>query len=130
MGVRDEASQRRFAASASQSLALVLRTTRKGHDRRRNDHTRGFKQLVERQWTKDSVKELLIKDLLKRAYGKDSTEKATANEITAVYDSINKHTSTHWGIHVPFPSEEEVMRSKPFINIHNTRHNARLLCVL
>ena len=67
---------------------------------------------VERQWTKDSVKELLIKDLLKRAYGKDSTEKATANEITAVYDSINKHTSTHWGVHVPFPSEEEISRSQ------------------
>ncbi len=67
---------------------------------------------VDRPWTEKSVKELLFKDLLFRAYGHTSTTKASTKEISEIYEVLNRHTSQNWGIHVPFPSDEEIMRSQ------------------
>ncbi len=61
---------------------------------------------IERHWTKLTIKDLLWKDIASRAFGAESTEDLETEQITAVYDVINKFTSTHWGIHIPFPSME------------------------
>ncbi len=63
---------------------------------------------VERNWTLLTIKELLWKDIARRAYGVDSTEDLKPQQITDIYDTINKFTSTHFGVHVPFPSMESL----------------------
>jgi len=66
----------------------------------------------ERNWTLLNIKNLLWKDIAKRAYGLDSTEDLTPPQITEIYDTINKFTSTHWGVHVPFPSMESLAEKR------------------
>lgn len=55
-------------------------------------------------WTMMQVKEMLWKPVLKALRHKDSTTKMDKQEITIVYDTINKILGERFGIHIPFPS--------------------------
>src|SRR3990167_10868598 len=66
------------------------------------------KFVIDTPATKYTVKELMWKPLQLALTGKESTTKLLKKEeIDLVYESINKFTSENWGIHIPFPSQEE-----------------------
>lgn len=66
-----------------------------------------LKEKVDLDWTKDMVKELLWRPSQKAILRKRSTtELNKQEEITRVYDHLNRHISEKFGIHVPFPSHE------------------------
>lgn len=65
-----------------------------------------FFQEMEADYTEEMIRGLFRK-YAKVKYGKDSTAKLNRNEITAIYDEINRHVSK-LGIYLAWPSEEEV----------------------
>lgn len=64
-----------------------------------------LKHTVELDWNKDSVKELIWRPVQEALIKKRSTtalDKVT--EIDLIYEHINRHIGTNFGIHVPFPT--------------------------
>ena len=60
------------------------------------------------EWNKVRVKELLWRKLQKSITGKESSTKLTTKELTEVYDVLNKALGEKLGIHVEFPSYEQM----------------------
>src|SRR3990167_7615419 len=67
-----------------------------------------LKPEVEIPWTARNVKEFLWRPVQKIQLGKDSTTDLTTKEIDVVFETVNRHLAKH-GIHIPFPSIEEIM---------------------
>ena len=58
-------------------------------------------------WNTYSVKEYLWRPIQKAMVQKGSTtELDKTNDITQVYETLNRHLGDKFGIHVPFPSNE------------------------
>jgi len=57
--------------------------------------------------TEEFVKEVW-RDIQFSLYGVRKTSKATTAQITGTYDVFNKFWGEVWGIHVPFPSLDEL----------------------
>tara|TARA_Y100000034_G_C6594633_1_gene258436 strand:- start:58 stop:375 length:318 start_codon:yes stop_codon:yes gene_type:complete len=57
-------------------------------------------------WTKESVKEHLWRTAQTYMFSKKSTTELSTDEISQVYEVVNRHIAKH-GISVPFPSTEE-----------------------
>lgn len=66
-----------------------------------------LKPSVEISWTKENVKEYIWKPIQKALKLKDSTSKLDTKEVSMVWEIINRHFGTKFGIHVPFPTEEQ-----------------------
>lgn len=64
---------------------------------------------VEIPWSGGSVKEYLWRPIMKAQLNKQSTTKLTTVEIDEVFDTINKFFGEHFGLHMPFPSIEEII---------------------
>lgn len=62
-------------------------------------------------WTSKNIKEYLFRPIMQAQLGKDSTTELTTKEIDQVFDVINRHLGEKFGVHVPFPSEEEIINS-------------------
>ncbi len=74
------------------------------------DVKKTLRQDVEIPWTPYMVKELLWRPVQKQMIGKDSTANLLKKkEIDDIYDVINLHVGNRTGVHVPFPSIEELM---------------------
>ena len=58
-------------------------------------------------WTKESVKEVLFRPIMKAMYEKHSTTELERTEVSDVWDVLNRHLGEHFGVVVPFPSEDE-----------------------
>ena len=58
-------------------------------------------------WNKYSVKELIWKVLQKPITGKESTTKLKKDEITKVYDVMNKLLGERFGFNVEFPNKDK-----------------------
>ena len=56
--------------------------------------------------TKNALKEVVWKPLLKIISGKDSTTKQDTKETQKVFDAMNKWLGQEFELHVPWPSEE------------------------
>lgn len=61
---------------------------------------------VDRPWTETSVKELMWRPIQKAMLDKESTTGLERSECSKVYEVLNRHLGTHFGVHVPFPSED------------------------
>ena len=59
-------------------------------------------------WTKDSVKELLWRPLQEAAVDKHSTTALEVMEVDRVYSILDRHISSNFGVHVEFPSKEQM----------------------
>lgn len=66
--------------------------------------TKVLKHDVEIPWTKETVKELIIKPVVAALYKKDSTTKLTTKELSQVVVVIEKHLSEKTGVSIDFPS--------------------------
>ena len=55
-------------------------------------------------WSESKVKEDIWRVVQVAALGKESTTKLETNEVSKVYDIVNRHISQTFGIFVPFPN--------------------------
>lgn len=61
--------------------------------------------------TPDNFKEMIWRPVLEATYpGIHSTRELASNEIDDVVDALSVGLSEQFGVHVPFPSEEDVRR--------------------
>src|ERR1044071_6647334 len=66
-----------------------------------------LKPEVEIPWTKESVKDHLWRPVQDLYLKKDSTTELTTDEITKVYEVLNRFLAEKHGISEPFPSIEQ-----------------------
>lgn len=67
---------------------------------------------VDIPWTQDLVKNVLWRPIQEAMLEKHSTTQLEINEVSRVYDVLDRHISSHFGVHVPFPSEEELAQKR------------------
>lgn len=73
------------------------------------DMRKTLKPGVEIPWGPVAIKEFLWRPIQEAQLGKHSTTELTTVEIDAVFDTINKHLGERFGLHVAFPSVEELI---------------------
>jgi len=81
------------------------------------DMKRVLKPSVDISWTPESVKEYLWKGVQDAMFQKKSTTELNTDEITKIYEVINRHTAEKHGISIPFPSIESLMFDKLIDNL-------------
>jgi hypothetical protein len=59
-------------------------------------------------WSEEKVKSDIWKVVQLAAIGKESTTKLETNEVSEVYDVINRHISSTFGLFIPFPSKSNL----------------------
>ena len=64
---------------------------------------------VDVPWTPATVKQWLWKPVQMAQLEKESTTELTTAEVNKVYETINRLMGDKFGLHVPFPSDEESM---------------------
>jgi hypothetical protein len=69
------------------------------------DMKKVMKPEVDIPWSKDAVREHLWRPIMTAVTDKTSTTKLTRDEVTEIYDVINRHMAQKHGIVVQFPSE-------------------------
>lgn len=57
-------------------------------------------------WSTDSAKEYLFHPIMKALTGLDTTKKLNTEQLTKVYETLNRHTAEKFGISLPFPSKD------------------------
>lgn len=68
-----------------------------------------LKPEVNIDWNDKMIKEYLWRPVQEVQLGKKSTTELTTVEIDKVFDTINRHLGEKFGLHVPFPSIEEII---------------------
>lgn len=64
-----------------------------------------LKEKMELDWSKESIKELLWRPAQRAILGKHSTTELDKHEdISLIYDHLNRHLGEKFHLHVPFPS--------------------------
>lgn len=64
---------------------------------------------VEIPWNKDMVKNYLWRPIQQAQIGKESTTELETQEIDQVFETLNRHLADKFGVHIPWPSIEEIM---------------------
>lgn len=65
---------------------------------------------VDIPWSAYNVKENLWRPVQEAQLGKKSTTKLTTKEIDVIFDTVNRVIGERTGIHVPFPSIDQVAK--------------------
>lgn len=73
------------------------------------DQRRVLKESVMIPWSPEAIKERIFKPILEIQTTKKSTTEMTTKEIDLIFDTINRHLGEKFGLHVAFPSIEELM---------------------
>lgn len=73
------------------------------------DMRKTLKPGIEIPWSGPAVKEFLWRPIQEAQLRKHSTTELTTKEIDEVFDTINKHLGEKFGLHVAFPSVEELI---------------------
>lgn len=73
------------------------------------DMKRVLKPEIAIKWTPEAVKEYLWKPIMEAMFQKKSTTELNTNEITKVYEVLNRHSAEKFGIGIQFPSVESLM---------------------
>jgi len=73
-------------------------------------------------WNATLIKELIWRKVQLASYKKKSTSDLTSGELQVMWETINRHIGEKFGIHVPFPSLEDLVeqdrRMKPEYPVH------------
>ena len=69
-----------------------------------------LKPSVSISWGKASAKEYLWRPFQFALLQKKSTRNLTTDEVSKVYDELNRHLGEKFGLHVPFPSIDELAK--------------------
>jgi len=62
--------------------------------------------VVDVNWSSHTVKEIMWKGIQKALLNKTSTTKLNRNEVTKVYETLNRMLAERYGIYVEFPSRD------------------------
>lgn len=62
---------------------------------------------VEIPWQQETVKDTLWRRIQVAILGKESTTKLNADEVSRVYDTLNRWTGATFGVSVQFPEKKE-----------------------
>jgi len=54
-------------------------------------------------WSPENAKELLWRPIQEALLDKDSTTELDSDQVSKIYDVINRHLAEKTGVHVPFP---------------------------
>lgn len=73
------------------------------------DMRRVLRPSIDIPWSKESICEFLWKPIMDFQLRKESTTELTSKEVDEIYDTLNRHIGEKFGVHVPFPSEEELI---------------------
>ena len=73
------------------------------------DMKRTLKQDVDIPWDGKTVKEYLWRPVQSAQLGKKSTTELSTKEIDQVFDTLNRHLGQKLGLHVAFPSIEQII---------------------
>ena len=73
------------------------------------DMRKTLKPGIEIPWSGPSVKEYLWRPIQTAQLNKQSTTELTTVEIDQVFDTINRHIGEKFGLHIPFPSIEDII---------------------
>lgn len=73
------------------------------------DMKKTLKPEIDIPWSDGSVKEFLWRPVQVAQLNKKSTTQLTTKEIDEVFNTINRHIGEKFGIHIPFPSIEELI---------------------
>jgi len=57
-------------------------------------------------WDGELIKKLIWKTVQETMTDKKSTSKLDTKEVSEIYEVINRHTASKFGVSVPFPSRE------------------------
>ncbi len=71
------------------------------------DMKKVLKPEVEIPWSVSSVKEFLWRPIQEIITGKESTTKLDRKEVSEVYEPLNRHIASKFGVVVPFPDRNE-----------------------
>ena len=71
------------------------------------DMKKTLKPEVDIPWNKDMVKEHLWRPIQEIVLDKESTTELDTSEPSKVYDVLDRHLGEKFGIHVPWPQDEE-----------------------
>ena len=73
------------------------------------DMRKTLKPEIDIPWSGPAIKEFLWRPIQTAQLDKRSTTELTTVEIDQVFDTINKHLGEKFGLHVPFPSINEII---------------------
>jgi hypothetical protein len=65
-------------------------------------------------WSPEAVKEKLFKPVMSATLGKEHTSKLEPAEVSIIYESLNRATSSTMGISVPFPDKYSQMQEQVY----------------
>jgi hypothetical protein len=74
------------------------------------DMRKTLKPEVDIPWTPENVKNHLWRPIQEAQLGKESTTKLSKKDVDKVYETLNRHLGEKLGVHVPFPSDEELLK--------------------
>lgn len=84
------------------------------------DMRKTLKPTIDIPWDAKTVKDYLWRPVQELQLEKESTTELTTREIDTVYDTLNRHLGEKFGLHVPFPSIEEIINSERVKNDSNS----------
>ncbi len=89
------------------------------------DMRKTLKEQIDIPWSMGTVKEYLWRPVQKILIQKESTtELDKGQEITRIYEVLNRHLGEKFGIYVPFPTSEQLKESDMLagmkVDIRNT----------
>lgn len=78
------------------------------------DMRRTLREDIDIPWNAGTVKEYLWRGVQKAQVGKQSTTELTTKEIDEIFDTLNRHLGEKFGLHVNFPSIQDVIIKQMF----------------
>lgn len=72
------------------------------------DMKKTLKPTVDIPWTGETIKEYIWRPIMEAQLKKSSTTEMTTKELDQVFETINRHMGEKFGIHVPFPSIDDI----------------------
>lgn len=78
------------------------------------DMRRTLKEGVDIPWNADTVKNYLWRPVQEAQLGKESTTELTTKDMDRVFDTLNRYFGEKFGLHIPFPSIDEVLIQQMF----------------
>lgn len=73
------------------------------------DMRKTLKPEVDIPWSAQSVKEFLWRPVQEAQLNKHSTTELTTKELDEVFETINRYIGEKHGVHIPFPSIDEII---------------------
>jgi len=72
------------------------------------DMRKTLKPEIDIPWRKQTIKDFLWRPVQEIYLKKRSTTELTTEDINAIWEILNRHLGEKFGIHIPFPSIEEL----------------------